>query len=449
MVAPLSDTVSVQEIGNELDVREIGLRQAKIQDPARLTALHATGLLDSEVEEVFDRLTRIAVRLLGVPAAFISLVDADRDFYKSACGFGEPLAGERQIAGPTFCHYTVQRTTPLVIPDTAGDPEYRNVPTVKTLGVAAYVGVPLTVDGQTIGAFCAIDTHPRKWTGDEVDTLVELAASAQREVELRAAVSRAQTALSELESSRRELEERTEQAETANKAKSGFLSMMSHELRTPLNAITGYADILTMGVKGPVNEGQLDYLERILKASRHLQGLIGDVLEFARIDARSVNYSVDTVIIDDVIHDAVELVSPLMAEREITFTRENGESPERDVGYRACADADRVRQILINLLANAIKFSPKGGRVWATRHLRKDFVGIGIGDRGRGIPPDRLHSVFEPFVQIDRESTAAKFQGVGLGLAICRELALGMRGDLVVESTEGVGSTFTLWLPTR
>ncbi|HET9013465.1 MAG TPA: GAF domain-containing protein, partial [Gemmatimonadaceae bacterium] len=126
------------------DPRDVGLQATRV-DPARIAAVRATGLLDSDVEEVFDRLTRLAVRLVGVPAAFISLVDADRDFYKSACGFGEPLASVRELTGPTFCHYTVQRTEPLVIPDTAADPVYRDVPTVRTLGVAAYVGVPLIV----------------------------------------------------------------------------------------------------------------------------------------------------------------------------------------------------------------------------------------------------------------------------------------------------------------
>ena len=163
-----------------------------VADPARLAAVHATGLLDTEVEEVFDRLTRLAVRLVGVPAAFLSLVDAERDFYKSAHGFGEPLASARELAGPTFCHYAVRSAAPLVIPDTAADPVYQTVPTVHTLGVAAYVGVPLVVLGEPVGSFCAIDTRPRAWTPDELEVLTELAASAQREIELRAALRAAE-----------------------------------------------------------------------------------------------------------------------------------------------------------------------------------------------------------------------------------------------------------------
>jgi len=145
--------------------------EAAVREPARVAVVRATGLLDAEAEEVFDRLSRLAVRLLGVPAAFLSLVDADRDFYLSACGFGEPLASARQITGPTFCHHALASPGPLVIPDTAADPAYRDVPTVRTLGVAAYVGVPVAVDGQRVGSFCAIDTRPRAWTALEVETM--------------------------------------------------------------------------------------------------------------------------------------------------------------------------------------------------------------------------------------------------------------------------------------
>lgn len=163
------------------------LQPQAVHNPARLAALRETGLLDSEVEESFDRLTRLAVKLLKIPAAFISLVDENRDFYKSACGFGEPLASSRELSGPTFCHYAIESDGPLVIPDTRADPVYSQVPTVDSLGVSAYVGIPLvTPEGHALGSFCAIDFQPRRWTETDVEVLSELAASARREVELRA-----------------------------------------------------------------------------------------------------------------------------------------------------------------------------------------------------------------------------------------------------------------------
>jgi GAF domain-containing protein len=168
------------------------LARAAVADPERLAALHATGLMDSDVEEVFDRMSRLVVRLLDVPAAFLSLVDEKRDFYLSSTGFGEPLASTREMAGPTFCHFAILSTQPLVIPDTAGDPVYRDVPTVRSLGVAAYLGVPIVIGSQPIGSFCAIDVKPHDWDEHDIEVLSELAASAQREIELRGALRRAE-----------------------------------------------------------------------------------------------------------------------------------------------------------------------------------------------------------------------------------------------------------------
>jgi len=181
-----------------------------VRSESRLAAVRATGLLDSPAEPAFDRLTRLAVRLLRVPASFLSLVDEERDFYKAATGFGEPLASARELAGRTFCHYTVAGATPerpLVIPDTRADPAYRRVPTVDSLGVAAYLGVPIVVEGEAIGSMCAIDLVPRRWTDEEVEILTELAASAQREITLRLALADARRRGEELRRAGQEREE--------------------------------------------------------------------------------------------------------------------------------------------------------------------------------------------------------------------------------------------------
>ena len=133
-----------------------------LTDPARLDAVHATGLLDTPSEEAFDRMTRLAAKIIGAPASFISLVDAYRDFYKSSVGLPEPLATDRQLAGRTLCHFGLQSERPLVLNDVMALPGFRDVPTVQSLGVRAYLGVPLrTAAGQAIGSFCAIDVQPR------------------------------------------------------------------------------------------------------------------------------------------------------------------------------------------------------------------------------------------------------------------------------------------------
>ena len=164
------------------------LRPDVLHDPDRLDAVRATGLLDTPVEESFDRLTRLASKLTGAPVTFLSLVDENRDFYKSCFGFPEPLASDRQLEGTTFCHYAIRSDGPLVIDDTRAHPVYRNVPTVQSLGVSAYLGIPLvTSEGRALGSFCAIDFQPHAWRPIDVEIMTELAASTLREIELRAA----------------------------------------------------------------------------------------------------------------------------------------------------------------------------------------------------------------------------------------------------------------------
>ncbi len=186
-------------------------------DPERLAALRESGLLDSAPEESLDVLTRLAARLVRVPASFISLVDEHRDFYKSCVGFGEPLATVRELEGTTFCHYAIASPGPLVIPDTVADPVYRDVPTVKTLGVAAYIGIPIrTGEGQVLGSFCAIDFEPRAWTADEIETMVVLAGSAERELELRRRGRETEALLAQLQEQQAELELQVEAAHELN-----------------------------------------------------------------------------------------------------------------------------------------------------------------------------------------------------------------------------------------
>ena len=155
----------------------------RLTDPDRLDALRATGLLDTPAEQRFDALTQHAAAMLGVPITFISLVDRDRDFYKSAFGMPEPLSHVRQLEGRTFCHYALGSDGPLVIGDAARDPVYRHVPSVTTLGVRAYLGVPLSMPGgEVIGSFCAIDFEPRKWSVDDIALMTTLARATLQQI---------------------------------------------------------------------------------------------------------------------------------------------------------------------------------------------------------------------------------------------------------------------------
>ena len=319
--------------------------------------------------------------------------------------------------------------------------------------VASGAYLPLQVAGQTAGVIAYAFPEPRAFTDAERAFLLALARQVAVAVERarlfeaeRVARAAAETAQAQAEAARRAAEE-------ANQAKTAFLSAMSHELRTPLNAIGGYAELLALGVRGPVTDAQRADLERLLRANQHMGGLVTAVLDFARIEAGQVEFHLETVRLGPVLRDVEALVGPQLAAKGLAYDHDGcgPETPEQP--HVVQADPEKLRQILLNLLTNAVKFTEAPGRVTlvcaddAAAGVAAGMIRIRVTDTGRGIPADQLERVFDPFVQVDRHRTHVSQQGVGLGLAISRDLARGMGGDLTLESAPGEGSTFTLTLP--
>jgi signal transduction histidine kinase len=303
------------------------------------------------------------------------------------------------------------------------------------------VAVPLLGDGRALGAIGLSYEEEREFGDEDVAFMRSLADLCAQALQRTAIFEAEQRARREAQEARAAAEAARADAEAANQAKTQFLAVMSHELRTPLNAIGGYAELLDMGLRGPVTAQQREDLARIRRSQRHLLALVNDVLNFARVESGAVQYDVQSVPLGVALAGLEAMVGPQMAAKGLAYRYD---PPPAELRVRA--DPDKLPQIVLNLLSNAIKFTPAGGTVRVSCDAEERVARVRVSDTGRGIPADHLDEIFEPFVQVDRGLTRTA-EGTGLGLAISRDLARAMGGDLTVESEVGKGSTFTLELP--
>ena len=275
---------------------------------------------------------------------------------------------------------------------------------------------------------------------DDGARLREIALLQQRALALETELRRRR----ELES---ELREALRAAQAASRAKSDFLTSMSHELRTPLNAIGGHAQLLEMGLHGALNDAQREALERVQRSQRHLLAMINDLLNLAEVDAGRVRYSIVNLPAASALQEMATLLAPVAGTNGIAISVRPPAAG--DEALQVQADPEKLQQILLNVISNAIKFSTHGGRITieAVRcPTDASLVEIRVHDTGVGMPASQLASIFEPFAQLGA-TVHGQREGVGLGLSISRMLARGMGGELSAESEMGAGSTVTLALP--
>ena len=485
-------------VGTIIEVRDISHEKREREEREFLLAASAALASSLDYRVTLDTVARLAVQGIADWCAIDELTP-DRAIRRLTVAHPNPAMLELAYRlndeyppdpdAPRGVPHVIRTGTPELmaeIPDdllvqTARDEEYLRI--VRALGLKSYICVPLIARDQTLGALTLVAAESgRRYAERDLRLAEELAQRAAVAIDNARLLRETERARAQLEEQAVELEAQTEElqsqamhleevqvelelssdelrrandelrvrsgeaeaaraaAEEANAAKSQFLATMSHELRTPLNAIGGYAELLEIGVHGPVSDVQKDALRRIQRSQQRLLGLINDVLNFARIEAGEVRYRIEDVSVREMLTEMQALIEPQARARGVAY--EFGGAPG---SLYARADRERTEQIVLNLLSNAVKFTPEGGEVELWAEEAGDSVAIRVRDSGVGVPRDRLDSIFEPFVQVDASLTRHA-EGTGLGLAISRDLARAMGGALTAESEPGAGSTFTLRL---
>lgn len=329
---------------------------------------------------------------------------------------------------------------PELVPEITGDLfdaklDKRYIEILKTLGLSSVMIVPLKARGRLLGAmtFSTID-RDQIYTPKDLLFAEDLAGRAAMAVDNGRLYQIAERA-------REEAVAAVARATLADRAKTDFLATMSHELRTPLNAIAGYAELLELGMRGPVTDQQKEAILRIRRSQQHLLGIVNDILMFSKTETGRIPMNFESIEVLPAVEAVQFLVEPMLAANDIQFA-----VSECEEGTSVNADSDRFQQILVNMISNAAKFSSRGGSVTLLCRKRDHLVQIEVIDEGSGIEGDKLEAIFEPFVQLSTGLTRTA-DGSGLGLAISRELSRMMGGDVSVKSVVGKGSTFSLTLP--
>jgi signal transduction histidine kinase len=409
--------------------REAAARAHEVlTNPERLRQLRATALLDAPTEEAFDRLTRLAGKLLRAPLSTVTLVDDDRQFYVSCTGFPEPLATLRETPLEfSFCRHTVVLGKPLIIPDVRGHPLVGDNPAIGQFGVTAYAGIPLLAsDGHALGTLCVMDFKVRDWNEDEVSSLTDLAAAVSTEIELRMDI--------------RERVRVEQELQRALRMRDEVLGVVSHDLRNPVHTVSlASAMLLELLEDEPEHADTRQHLDIIFRAAQQMDRLIRDLLDAASIGAGRLSVQLGRQNAEALLHAAGDVLRPIVEEAGLRFDVDVAPG-----GTAVLADPNRIVQLLSNLVGNAVKFTEPGGTLRIAAEPAPGGMQFIVSDSGAGIPEDELAHIFERFWRAER----ASHFGAGLGLAISKGIVEAHNGQLRVESRVGEGTTFYFTLPT-
>ena len=383
-----------------------------LDEPLRLEALRSLDVLDTAQDPRFDRFVHLAAQILDTPIALVSLVDANRQWFKAKVGL-DATETPRDVA---FCAHAILSDTPLIVEDTLLDPRFFQNPLVQGApNIRFYAGAPLTSrGGYRLGTLCAIDTQPRQPIPSQIAALQTLASIAADAL----AMDRELKAINQLLS-----DSRTEARE-----RSLFVASFSHELRTPLNHIGGFSEIIENDTQDSLPRAKCrEYAAIIRRSAQHLFQVIDGIVRLEKA-AYGADLSVAPIDVDKTLGDVVRSFEAMVASK-----RQRLEFRPSGCGARVPADETALRQIAVNLISNACTYSPEGAAITVTAFAPgpDDRCFLEVADTGPGIADDLLHRIGEAFVQ-DKNPRLHHAAGIGLGLRISMQLAKAMHCDLKI-----------------
>ena len=388
----------------------------------RLAALHTYDVLDTAPEAAFDDLTKVASYICDTPISVISLIDRDRQWFKSEVGLGVRETPRDQA----FCAHAILQEGVFVVPDASADTRFAGNPLVKAdPNIRFYAGAPLvTPDGYALGTLCVIDRVPRTLTAEQMEALRALSRQVVAQLEMRRNLAELHVAYTRLHA--------------VDQLKSEFVSMVSHELRTPLTSIRGGLQLVLADPDAIADPNARELLDRALHSSERLIRLTNDILDLSKVEAGRMELHRSACRAADIIANACAAVAHL------PYGADRVRAPNSERGGELFVDADRIVQAVVNLLANGLKFTPPPGLVYVETRRHDTAVEIAVRDEGPGMTPEDLARLFQPFQQL---ASARKVGGTGLGLVISRAIVEQHGGQLTVDSRVGEGTTFTISLP--
>jgi len=440
---------SFNDMTRSLETHEAAV-QRKVEETTILYEIGQEIIAQVALAPTLELIVARAHALLQADASLLALRQEDSDTFVIQAHSGsvsDPVTSVSFRPGEGLGGQIVATGLPIMVGDYSteyADSPFRDV--VQEAGLRSWLGVPLQARDTVMGVLYVISRTPQQFRDDEqrlLSALSDQAAIAIENARLYEQVRQHTAELENLVAERtRELQEANRQLEAASRHKSEFLANMSHELRTPMNAIIGFTRLVMRRSKDVLVPRQYENLEKILVSAEHLLSLINDVLDLAKVEAgRTEVYPVEFVL-GPMLAECLHTVEPVLKSEQVRLVQEVAANLPT-----LYTDRDKVKQILMNLLSNAVKFT-HAGTIALTARSHKGTIAITVADTGIGIPEAALEHIFEEFRQVD-SSTTREYGGTGLGLAISRQFARLMGGDITVQSTVGVGSTFTLTLPQR